>query len=267
MLNFLCSKITPKMLKVFIIEDEIPAQMNLKRAIALNFDDLEVVGQADSVADSVRWLGNPANCADIIFMDVELSDGTCFDIFKQIVIDSYIIITTAYDSYALKAIKVHSVDYLLKPIDAAELVAAVSRCRDLVRTRQDTVHDDAFDGTASRPMKEYKKRFAVKIGDRIVIIKAEDTAYVYSEEKCTYIVTHDAKRYILDMSLDTVEGMLDPGNFFRVTRSYIISLGSIRSISKYPNSRLKITLQPASEEAIFVSRMRASDFMKWIDGE
>lgn len=254
-------------MKVFIIEDEIPTQINLKRALRLNFDDIDFVGTADSIVSAVDWLSNPANQADIVFMDVELSDGVCFEIFNRVKIEAKVIITTAYDNYAIKAFKCNCVDYLLKPIDNRELIAAVERCRALIEAQpiEDTIEINP-QIQPSLTQKEYKQRFVVKIGDHIIVIPIEDIAYFISKEKTSYIVTKDAKSYIADYSLDTIETLLDPKYFFRVSRACITHISAIATISKHFSGRIRITLNPKQAEDVFISRVRTNDFMRWING-
>ncbi len=252
------------MLKALIIEDEVPAQLNLIRAINANFDDIVIVGRLDSVEESVKWLNDPENKADIIFMDVELSDGKCFEIFKRTNFVSNVVITTAYDQYAIQAFKAGSIDYLLKPIDFDELKEAVLRCRNRVATQFNSVN---LENASAGESKKYKKRFAVKIGDKILIINIDDVAYFYSEDKSTYLVTHSNQKYVIDMSLDMLGGMLDPNQFFRLSRAYIGSINSIKSISKHFSSRLKVNLVPQNQHDIYVSRVKIPDFMRWIEGD
>lgn len=251
------------MLKALIIEDEVPAQINLKRALAQNIDDVEVTGTVGSVTGAVEWLSNAANKVDMIFMDVQLSDGMCFEIFKHVDIKAKVIITTAYDNYAIKAFKVNSIDYLLKPIDTAELIEAVARCRNSALPAPEA----AVIESALTSHHSYKQRFAVKVGDRIVIVPTAEVAYFCSEQKTTYIVTSLGKRYIMDLSLDNITPSLDPDNFFRLSRNCIASIGSIKSVSKHLGSRLKVVLTPHSTEEIFVSRTRIGEFMRWLGGE
>lgn len=254
-------------MKVFIIEDEIPTQINLKRALRLHFDDIEFVGTADSIVSAVEWLSDPDNQTDIVFMDVELSDGVCFEIFNRVKIDAKVIITTAYDNYAIKAFKYNCVDYLLKPIDNRELVAAVERCRAMIEARP---IDDAIEinplPLANTANREYKQRFVVKIGDHIIVIPTEDIAYFISKEKTSYIITKDAKSYIADYSLDTIETLLDPKYFFRVSRACITHISAIVTIAKHFSGRIRITLNPKQTEDVFISRVRTNDFMRWING-
>lgn len=254
-------------MKILIIEDEIPAQANLKKVLKLNFEDIEIVGMIESIGKAVAWFKNPDNKADIVFMDVELSDGTCFEIFKQVEIKAKVIITTAYDHYAIKAFKVNCIDYLLKPIDTAELTMAVNKCRDMTE-KQAVENNQLIENILSTPtvVREYKQRFVVKIGDKIIIININDIAYFVSREKTSYIVLKEGKSYILDYSLDTVETMLNPKEFFRISRACITHINAIVSVSKHFSGRLKIALNPKLDEDIFVSRVRTNDFMKWING-
>lgn len=253
-------------MKVFIVEDEIPAQVNLKRALKANFSDVEVVGIADSVVSTVAWLQNPENETDIVFMDVELSDGLCFEIFNRVQIDAKVIITTAYDNYAIKAFKVNSVDYLLKPIDNRELIAAVERCMGLIKEDSAMENDGNYVVDQHPANREYKQRFVVKIGDHIIIVGVDDIAYFISRDKTSYIITHDGKSYITDQSLDTIETLLDPKNFFRISRACITNIRAIDSVSRHFSGRLRVALLPKQDDDIFISRVRTNDFMRWING-
>lgn len=252
---------------VLIIEDEIPAQANLQRALK-SFPELHIAGICSSVQGAVEWLQKSSNHADIIFMDVELSDGMCFDIFAQTSIQAKVIITTAYDSYAVKAFRVNSIDYLLKPIDPEQLQAAVERCRVLLRSEQEQPLDihllrEALQGESTN----YKRRFVIKFGDRLSIIDIEHVAYIYAEDKSTHLVTDENRRYILDASLDTVSEQLDPQRFFRISRNCTVCITAIGSLSKHPSNRLKVTLKPQPDFEVFVSRSRTSDFIAWLEGE
>ncbi len=250
------------MLKVLIIEDEIPAQQNLIRTLNKLFDDVVVVGRIDSVSGAVEWLKDSVNSADIIFMDAELSDGKCFEIFRQVTPKGCVVITTAYDHYAIEAFKNGSTDYLLKPVVKEELITAVERCRERIsRVATQHTQQEQIEGT-----KHYKRRFTVKVGDKILIIPAEDIAYFYSEDKAINMVTHLGSRYIVDQSLDMLVKLLDPTMFFRVSRGCISSVGAIKTISKHFSSRLKVTLKPSLDHELYVSRNNISDFIDWIEG-
>ena len=254
--------------RVLIIEDEIPAQANLQRAIERSCADMKVVGICSSVQGAVEWLQNESNKADIIFMDVELSDGMCFDIFNQTSISAKVVITTAYDSYAVKAFRVNSIDYLLKPIDPQQLQTAVERCRQLLQSESSATPFDAESLRRALGAKEsYKRRFVVKYGDRLSVIDVGQVAYIYAEDKSTHLVTEEGRRYILDTSLDTVSEQLNPEQFFRISRNCTISIGAIHGISKHPSNRLKVSLRPQPDFEAFVSRSRTADFLNWLEGE
>ena len=256
------------MIKVLIVEDEIPAQINLKKLIDKCCPDSRIVMTLSSVRSTIKWLEENPEGADVIFMDVELSDGVCFDIFDKINITAEVIITTAYDNYAVNAFKVNSVDYLLKPIEERELTRAWERCRERLEQRTPPSLEALIDivSRAGAPKdKEYKKRFIVKTGEKIIIIPIDDIAYCYSEDKSTYAICRNGSRRLLDYSLDTVQEMLDPKLFFRISRSYIVSINSIENISKYLGTRLKLQLTPRSEDDVVVSRSRTSDFLEWLD--
>jgi DNA-binding LytR/AlgR family response regulator len=198
-------------------------------------------------------------------MDVELSDGVCFEIFRQIEVKAKVIMTTAYDSYALKAFEAGSVDYLLKPVEPEYLKRAVSRCQ----SRSGNVDLDAImkvlGNATADSKKEYKERFIIKFNDRIVPLQASDIAYVYSEEKNNYLVTNDGHKYIIDSSLDVMNEELDPAVFFRISRSCIVAMKAIRSILKQQGGRLRITADPEPSFEMTVSRSRVDDFMTWLE--
>lgn len=250
-------------MKVLIVEDEVMAQKSLIRSLTQNFPDMEIVGTTGSVKSTVTWLETPGNSADVIFMDVELSDGVCFEIFRQTDVKAKIIMTTAYDSYAIKAFEAGSIDYLLKPIDPSALKRAVARCR--MSGGQVDVDSllNAIGGNA--PKKEYKERYIIRFNDRIVPLQTENIAYVYSEEKTNWMVTFDEQKYIIDSSLDVIGEDLDPDKFFRISRGCIISLKAIESIIKQAGSRLRIISKPEAPFEMTVSRSRVDDFLVWLE--
>lgn len=250
--------------KVLIVEDEIMAQKSLIRALTQNFPDMEIVGTATSVTGAVSWLENPANKADIIFMDVELSDGECFEIFRQTEVTAKVIMTTAYDSYAIKAFEAGSIDYLLKPIEPSALKRAVARCR-MSGGMIDTEALLKALGNNSPAKKEYKERYIVRFNDRIVPLQTDSIAYVYSEEKTNWLVTFDGEKYIIDTSLDVIGDELNPEFFFRISRSCIVSLKAISSIVKQAGGRLKVISNPEASFEMTVSRSRVDDFMTWLE--
>lgn len=251
-------------MNVLIVEDEVMARKSLARILTQHFPDMKIVGSTDSVKGTIAWLNDPANSADVIFMDVELSDGDCFEIFRQTDVNAKVIMTTAYDSYALKAFEAGSVDYLLKPVDAAALKRAVARCR----MSGGTVDVESLlkaIGGGTRVTREYKERYIVRFNDRIVPLQVSNIAYIYSEDKNNYLVTFDEQRYIIDSSLDMVMDELDPESFFRISRGCIISLKAITSIIKQVGGRLKIVARPAAQFEMTVSRSRVEDFLVWIE--
>lgn len=256
-----------KTYNVLIVEDEIPAQANLKRALE-SFADLRVAGTCSSVAGTVAWLREPGNRADIVFMDVELSDGMCFDIFSQTEVQGKVVITTAYDSYAVRAFRVNSIDYLLKPVDPDELRAAVERCREALGSAASPQLDiESLRSALAGGGQEYRKRFVVRLGDRIAVIDTSQAAYFYAEDKSTYLVTAENRRYILDSSLDTLCEEIDPRRFFRISRNCTVAVDAIAGISKHLSNRLKVTLEPRPDFDVFVSRSRTTDFMNWLEGK
>ncbi|MBR4978754.1 MAG: response regulator transcription factor [Bacteroidales bacterium] len=251
-------------MNVLIVEDELMAQKSLTRVLTQHFPDMKIVGTTTSVKGTVAWLNTPGNSADVIFMDVELSDGECFEIFRQTEVKSKVIMTTAYDSYALKAFEAGSVDYLLKPVDASALKRAVARCR-MSGGGVDVEALLKAIGAGSQAAKEYKERYIVKLNDRIIPIEVSNIAYIFSEDKNNYLVTLDNHQYILDSSLDVVMEDMNPEQFFRISRSCIISMKAIKSIIKQPGGRLRVVHIPESDQDMTVSRSRVDDFLRWIE--
>lgn len=247
-------------MKALIIEDETAAALNLEAILKQVAPGVEVIGTLESVEESVEWLrANPQ--PDLLFMDIHLADGDSFRIFDAVEVTAPVVFTTAYDQYALEAFRVNSIDYLLKPIDPAALRRAVERCR----VRSGGIDPDVL-LNAIRSPREYKQRYVVRFNDRIVPVQTTDIAYFYSEEKNTYLVTSDNNRYVVDQSLDVLSDELDPGRFFRISRSCIIAMPAIVSIVKYLGNRLKITARPRPEFEMVVSRSRVDDFLKWLEG-
>ena len=250
-------------MNVLIVEDEIMAQKSLTRILTSNFSDMTIVGCTTSVKSTVSWLKTPGNHADIIFMDVELADGVCFEIFRQVEVKAKVIMTTAYDSYALKAFEAGSVDYLLKPIDPSSLKRAVARCRMSGGQIDAEALLKAIGGGA--PKKEYKERYIVRFNDRIVPLLTSNIAYVYSEDKNNYLVTFDDQHYVIDSSLDVISEELNPEQFFRISRSCIVQMKAITSIIKQAGGRLRIVPEPESSFEMTVSRSRVDDFLTWLE--
>ena len=251
-------------MNVLIIEDEKPAARRLNRMLAaLN---IEVQQMLHSVEESLNWLQNNEH-PDLIFLDIQLSDGLSFEIFEEIEVKSAIIFTTAYDEYALKAFKLNSIDYLLKPIDDEELATAVNQFKQQQPTQTDVqVNLDDIRKLLVNPVdRKFKKRLSIKVGQHIKIIHINEIECFYSENKATYIHTSENRNYLLDNSLENWQEQLDPEQFFRVNRTFIVHINAIKDIVAYSNSRLKLILQSYNEQEIIVSRERVKDFKNWID--
>ena len=251
-------------LKVVIIEDEKPAARRLTRMLSeLNIDVLRAL---HSVEESVEWLQNNDH-PDLIFLDIQLSDGLSFEIFEVLDVKSAIIFTTAYDEYALKAFKLNSIDYLLKPIDDDELEAAVKQFKNNNQSKSEVnVNLDEIRNLLINPIdRKFKKRITIKIGQHLKIIPINDVECFFSENKSTYIHTADKRNYLLDHSLEHWQDLLDPELFFRVNRTYMVNIDSIKDIIAYTNSRLKLQLDTYKGNEIIVSRERVKDFKNWID--
>jgi two-component system response regulator LytT len=250
-------------MNIIIIEDEKPAARLLQRKVEKL--GLEVHTLLHSVEESVEWFQDN-NHPDLIFLDIQLSDGLSFEIFEQIDIKSAVIFTTAYDEYALRAFKLNSIDYLLKPIDEDELEIAVNKFKNQVP--KNTVSNLDFDMIKKMILgnetKEYKNRFSVKIGQQLKVILIDEVECFYSENKGIYLHTFENRNYLLDSTLEQIEGELDPKCFYRVSRKFIIPLKAIKEIQVYSNSRLKVILPSYKDEDVIVSREKVSDFKTWI---
>lgn len=251
-------------MNVLIIEDEKPAARRLNRMLAEL--DIEVQQMLHSVEESLSWLQNNPH-PDLIFLDIQLSDGLSFEIFEEIEVKSAIIFTTAYDEYALKAFKLNSIDYLLKPLDEDELKVAVKKFKENQPKQSDVqVNLDDIRKLLVNPVdRKFKKRISIKVGQHIKIINIDEVECFYSENKATYIHTSENRNYLLDGSLENWQEQLNPEKFFRVNRTFIININSIKDIIAYSNSRLKLILNTYQDSEIIVSRERVKDFKNWIE--
>ncbi|MBQ2992424.1 MAG: response regulator transcription factor [Alistipes sp.] len=252
-------------MNILIIEDEIVAQQALARMLVNTFPDVEICGILDSVHDTIDYLENAKSYPDIIFMDVELSDGKCFDIFERTEIHCPVIMVTAYDNYAVKAFEVNSVDYLLKPVDVDDLRRAIERCRKRKESGGGLDIKELKAMMTSTTAKRYKQRYLLRYNDKIVMVDTAQIAYFYSEDGCTYLMTAAGERYLMDVSLDVVSKELDPAHFFRISRSCIVADSSIGNVAKRLGNRIKLTLKPASDIDSFVSRSKTADFLTWLE--
>jgi two-component system, LytTR family, response regulator LytT len=252
-------------MKVLILEDESLASEKLENTLLELDPSTEIVSKIQSVAAAIQWLQNNPH-PDLIVSDIRLLDGLSFEVFQQIKTDKPIIFTTAYDQYAIKAFEVNSIDYLLKPVQKEKLKASLDKLRNLSLQKQSTAIDyNEVLKLIKSAQAEYKSRFMVKLGQKIIAIPAEKIAYFYSENKLTYIVTKDAKKLPLDQPLEELMDVLDPRIFFRINRQFIVTFDSIAEIHPYFKGRIKLTLSPKSDDEVVISSERTPEFKKWID--
>ncbi len=251
-------------MNVIIIEDEKPAARRLNRM--LQEFNVEVSTMLHSVEESINWFQNNEH-PDLIFLDIQLSDGLSFEIFDEVEVRSAIIFTTAYDEYALQAFKLNSIDYLLKPIDDEELEVAVKKYKALKPEPQKIILDfEDIKKLLVNPLeREYKKRFTVRVGQHLKIINADEVECFYSENKGTYAATSEGRNYLLDTTLENLETELEPKIFFRVSRKFYVNVNHIKDIISYTNSRLQIKLNHENGQEIIVSRERVRDFKLWLE--
>jgi len=251
-------------MNVIIIEDEKPAARLLQRKLEkLN---IEVGVMLHSVAESIDWFSKNEH-PDLIFLDIQLSDGLSFEIFENIDIKSAVIFTTAYDEYALKAFKLNSIDYLLKPIDEDDLEVAISKYKMRFPKPENTLQLDfeQIKKMLQNPFgKNFKTRFTVKIGQHLKVISTDEIECFFSENKGTYIHTFDNRNYLIESTLEVLEQELDPKQFYRISRKFIVPMKSIKEIVVYSNSRLKVILPTYKEDEVIVSREKVADFKAWI---
>ncbi|MEM6264443.1 MAG: LytTR family DNA-binding domain-containing protein [Bacteroidota bacterium] len=256
-------------MKALIIEDEYPAADRLQKLLQQADPSIEIIGVIESVDEGGKWFSeNPA--PDVIFSDIQLSDGLSFEIYEEHPVRSPIIFTTAYDEYAIKAFKVKSVDYLLKPVKLDELSAAIRKLKHLYPSfsPQKTQHDLEElvqliqQGGGGEP--SYKKRFLVKKRDQFRTIPTEEVAYFFTANEVVYLVSQDGNKYPVEFKMEELNTLVSPDKFFRINRQYICSLDAITSIHPYFNSRLKLMLTPATTEEVIVSRDKAKAFKAWL---
>ena len=254
------------MYRLLIIEDEKPAAEWLRQLITKFDPQISILAVIDSVGGAVDWfLQNPP--PDLVFMDIQLADGLSFEIFERVKVPCPVIFTTAYEEYAIKAFKVNSVDYLLKPIAFNELENAFQKFRSQAQNVNESpaITIELLSKVREMLRKQYKTRFVIKVGEHLKSVPVEDILFFYSLEKATYLCTADFKTYLVDYSLDRISEMIDERLFFRINRKYILSNLSIADIVVYSNSRLKIKLKKTDEESIIVSRDKVAAFKDWLD--
>lgn len=245
-----------------IIEDESLTARRLEGMLKKCDPEIKVSAILPSVAETVQWL-HQHDAPDLVFMDIHLEDDLCFKIFEQAPLTSPIIFTTAYDEYMIKAFKVNSIDYLLKPVNQAELTAALDKYQAL-KAQFSKPDFNTLLQYIGRQMPEYKTRFMVNVGNKIRSIETVDIAYFYSDEKITFLVTRDGQHLPIDYSLDKLLPLLDPQQFFRISRQYIVGYSSIQAVLTHFKGKLKIELTPKSRQDVFVSGDRMTGFKDWL---
>lgn len=254
-------------MRFLVIEDEKLAAERLIGMVKEIIPEAIPVGQADSVKSAVRWLQN--NLApELIFMDIQLADGLSFKIFDFITVEAPVIFTTAYNEYAINAFKVNSVDYLLKPIDRQELEKAIDKFNRVFKKEEKVRLDNAVMHKIVQMFSNpYKARYVVKVGEHLRHIAIEEVAFFHSMEKETFLNTFSGKCYGLEYSLDQLEQLTDPRNFFRINRKYLVNLKAIRDIISYSGSRLKLKITDKDDDDTLVSREKVSEFKNWLEGD
>ena len=249
-------------MRVVIIEDEALAADKLQRLISQVDSEIDVLQILESVEESINWFSQN-KMPDLIFMDIQLDDGISFEIFDAVKIDAPVIFTTAFDEYAIRAFKVNSVDYLLKPVELLSLEKAISKFKKIFSKNIN------FEANISKVFKQlsnnYKSRFFIKVGTRFRSIQIEDICCFFVEERNTFLRTQNGKTYDLDNSLEKLQKLIDPDLFFRINRKYLVNINCIDEIISYSTSRLKLKLESVNSDDLIVSRDNVSEFKRWMD--
>jgi DNA-binding LytR/AlgR family response regulator len=250
-------------MNVVIIEDEQAAARRLEKILREIEPSIVVMAHIDSVETAVLWLqANPA--PDLIFLDIHLADGSSFEIFEHVEVTSPIVFTTAYDEYAVQAFKVNAVDYLLKPLKSAEVEAALSKYKQ-VFVKPD--YTGLLDTLRRQEGHGYLRRMLIRFGGSIKLVDMTDAAYFYTKDKITFLMVRSTgKRLPVDYPLDRLETLLDPKSFFRINRQFIINVAAIREMHPYSKSRVKVELEPPTDQETVVSTERSAEFKRWLVG-
>ena len=251
-------------MRILIIEDEIRNANRLQGLVLEINPAITISGILESVAESVEWFQVNEE-PDLILMDIRLADGLCFEIFSSVTITAPVIFTTAYDEYAIRAFKVNSIDYLLKPIDKEELANALSKHRQIISKQQT---DSTINNLVEMMKKQevvHRTRFLIPVNDGYKTVAVQDLDYIYSEFKVSHLVSKDGQVQAVFQTMDELEEQLDPDTFFRANRQHLISISSIDTIHNYFNGKLKVVLSRRPDVEIFISREKASTFKQWLD--
>jgi DNA-binding LytR/AlgR family response regulator len=250
------------MIRTLIIEDEEPAALRLEKLLKQTSQEIQIIDKLESIDSAVKWLTNNPH-PDLIMLDIQLADGLSFEIFKKVKIDSFIIFTTAYDEYAIKAFELNSIDYLLKPVSKEKLASGIEKFKRL-SDKKPSFNIDEIISWIENKKTTLKKRFAINIGPKIKSVETDNIAYFYSLEKNTFLCTFEGNNYPVDFSLDKLEELLNPDIFFRINRQNIIHFKSIEKIHVLSKSRLELEIK-SSEEKMVVSTAKSHPFREWID--
>ncbi len=254
-------------IKVLIIEDEVAAARRLEKMLLNLEPNMTICDILQSNASSIAWLKENPH-PNLILMDIHLEDGLSFDIFNHVDVKTPVIFITAYDQYAIRAFKVNSIDYLLKPIKEQELIEAIKKFKELIgHDRKVEIDYQQLAAIMEQQLNPHHHRFVVQIGQQMKVIPVSDSAYFYTKEKIVFVCTKEGRNYPLDYNLDQLDHMLGPRQFFRVNRQFIVGITSIHKMHNYSRSRVKLELNPQSSEEVIVSTERASDFKNWLSGQ
>jgi DNA-binding LytR/AlgR family response regulator len=250
-------------MKVVIIEDEKLAANHLEKMILKYDPEIKILAKLESVEESVKWFKSNAH-PDLLFLDIHLEDDLSFAIFEKVKISSPIIFTTAFDEYAIKAFKMKSIDYLLKPIIQEELNNSLEKYKEWNKPAYSPVDLNSLYELMSKKEPQFVDRFSVMIGQKLRTISVDEIAYFYSEGSITFMVNNDKSKYTVDYSLDQLGSQLNPNDFFRINRQYFVKLKSIKNVIVFPKSRLKLELNPPSDKEVFVSIDKVTKFKSWL---
>lgn len=250
------------MIRTLIIEDEQPAALRLEKLLKEISPDLEVIDRLDSIKASVDWFKTNPH-PDLVMLDIQLADGISFEIFKQVKLESFVIFTTAYDEYALKAFELNSIDYLLKPIDKSKLETSLKKFEKM-RLATPSISMDALINTLSSRITQFKKRFAISAANRIKSIEASQISFFFTSEKNTFLNTREGRSYAIDYSLEKLEELLNPEDFFRINRQAIVAFQAIEKMNVLSKSRIQLFIEGSKDE-FMVSTAKSHAFRLWLD--
>lgn len=253
-------------MKIFIVEDEAPAAQRLSKLVLELYPETEIAGRADSIESAVRFLSRkPA--LDLVFLDIQLADGLSFDIFEQVQLTTPVIFTTAFDQYTLKAFKVNSVDYLLKPIDEVELKAAIEKHRRLSQTAGLHLSHNLASLLSDMRKPSFRERLMIKKGSQYIALKTSSIAYCYADDKLCFAVDNSGAKHLVDDTLSQLEEQLKPSEFYRINRHLIVQIDAIKKVHTWLGSRLKLELLPEAKIDTVVSREKVAAFKDWFSGK